>query len=434
MKLPPRILAPMLLAFLCAGALMVFLWWQLKESTRLIRPTTFETSGLLGGPAAPVTDTISGDEDASLLHLRRGDILAQRGEWPEAQEEYEKSVEADGGLPALRKLAQAQLQRRDIKGVRGTLKKLKAEGARAEDVLLLEIIILLRTGEIVDARNILLGAEDSPQKHYGLALLGIIEGNHAAVTKELELTIGGWDPVLRSYARTLQAAYVEFSLFPEGSPLHLTTLLARALAQVQECEIALPLLVQVTGAKDDYRDAWIVQGYCELTTERPDQALASLEHAYALDPQKPEIQYFLARAYAGLYEYDNAITFLEYALSNGFEPKNEVRRLIAKNALKVGKPELALKAYAEATTEPDATLETFESAIGIAVSLKKTDDAVLQAKLAVQKWPDDPRSYDLFASAAMAAGKNEEAKKALEKALELNPRYMPAREKLEKMK
>jgi len=55
---------------------------------------------------------------------------------------------------------------------------------------------------------------------------------------------------------------------PRVREIHLLTLVSRALAQVQECELALPLLSQVTGIQDDYRDAWIVQGFCELSSER----------------------------------------------------------------------------------------------------------------------------------------------------------------------
>lgn len=406
---------------------MVFLWWQLKESTRLINPQAIETTTLTTSPTA-VTPEMTGDEDASVIHLRRGDLFAERGEWADAQDEYQKSVDTGGGLPALRKLAHAELQRRDIKGVEATIKKLKAEGARPEDVLLLQIIIRIRSGELVDARNLLQVAPDSPQQHYGLALLAIIEGNHPEAQKQLELTVGGWDPVLRSYAKTLQAAYTEFGLFPEGSPMHLTTLLSRALAQVQECEIALPLLVQVTGVKEDYRDAWIVQGYCELVTERPDQSLASLQRAYSLDPQKPEIQYFLARAYGDLYQQQNAITFLEYALSNGFQPQSEVHRLIAKNALALGNGELALEQYDAMTKGDDAIEEFFESYVTVAISLMKNNEAYAKAKAAVQKWPDDPRAYTLLATAAVALDKKDEAKAALEKALEINPRYALAKE------
>lgn len=433
MKIPPRIIVPVLLAAVCAGLLMGFLWWQLTESTLKIAGQNFSDNSLIGPPIV-TTDTLPIDtSDLSLMHLREGDIFALRGEWEEAQESYEDAVKEGGGLPALRKLAQAQMQRRDTRGVRSTLNKMKAKGARAEDILLLETIIQLRTGELVGAQKELEGAEDSPQQHYGLALLAIIQGNHQKAEEELHLTANGWDPVLRSYARTLQAAYDEFALFPNGSDIHLTTLIARALAQVQECELALPLLVQVTSVKDDYRDAWIVQGYCELTTERPEQALASLEHAYSLDPQKPEIQYFLARAYADLQEYQNAITFFEYALSNGFIPQEEVRRLIARYALEIGNAGLAIDQYDALTNDPTATLESFQGFISAAAALGRPDEAYQKAIAATNRWPEDYRAYELLGSLAQELGKIEDAKTAYQRALDLNPNLPSIQQKLESL-
>lgn len=433
MKVPPRIIVPVLLATVCAGLLMAFLWWQLTQSTLGLTGNQFEETNLFGQPAIEAADIPVDTGDAALLYLREGDILALRGEWAEAQELYEKAVDAGGGLPALRKLAQTQMQRRDIRSVRSTIKKMQSAGARAEDLLLLDVIITLRSGELVEAKEKLESAEESPQQHYGLALLSIIEGNHERAIQELDLTSAGWDPVLRSYTRTLKAAYDEFALFPDGSDMHLITLLSRALAQVQECELALPLLVQVTSVKDDYRDAWIVQGYCELITERPEQALASLEHAYSLDPQKPEIQYFLARAYGAMHEYQNAITFFEYALTNGFEPQAEVRRLIARYALEIGNAGLAIEQYDALTKLTDATLESYEGFVSAAAALGRPDEAYAKAKDAVEKWNEDPRAYELFGSIAAQVGKTDEARSAFEAALKINPDLSSVKQKLQQL-
>ena len=432
MKIPPRIIAPVLLAAACAGALLAFLWWELTQSTLLLpRQQKLIDLNFLGTPITSESDSPVDSGDLSLLHLREGDIFAMRGEWKHAQDEYQQSVEVGGGLPALRKLAQAQLQRRDSNGVESTVKKLRENGARPEDILLLDVVIKLRNGELVEARKLLESADDSPQKHYGLALLSVVQGNHEEAQQELKTTEGGWEPVLRSYAHTLQSAYDEFALFPNGSDIHLITLLSRALAQVQECELALPLLIQVTSTKDDYRDAWVVQGYCELVSERSEEALASLEHAYSLDPQKPEIQYFLARAYAAMNQQQNAITFFEYALSNGFQPQGEVRRLIARYALEIGNAGLALEQYDALTKEQDATLEMYQGYISAALLLGRPDDAFAKAQAATTQWPEDARSYELLGSVALELDKREEAKIAFQKALSINPNLSTAKEKLE---
>jgi len=436
-KVSSRITAPVVLALLCAGVLIVFLWWQIARSTVVLRPDSpvvIPPDDFLNEPTITAPPQAIDPRDQALVHLRQGDLSALKGDWKGAQKEYKLSVEANGGLPALRKLATAQLQRRDIEGVHDTIKNLKSAGARPEDLLLLESIVELRTGELVKARDLLSGAPDSPQKHYSLALLSLIQGDHETAQAELALVAAGWEPVLRSYAKTLQAAYDEFALFPEGSELHLVTLLSRALAQVQECELALPLLIQVTNGKDDYRDAWIVQGYCELTTERSQEALASLEHAYNLDPQKPEIQYFLGRAYAALLQHGNAITFFEYALVNGFEPKAEVRGLIAEEALSSGDTKLALEQLAALTEDSAATLKTFEDFVSVSITAGNDEEAYVKALAATRRWSEDPRAFELLGTAALETSRDADARTAFEKALQLDPTLESAKKKLEGMK
>ncbi len=435
MKIPLRFTLPIAAALVLAGGLGVFFFMNL-ETTRalLVAQLTGEQTTETGSQAQTVRPIVPIDrEDDALLHQRKGDLLALQGEWAEAEKEYRAAVEADGGLTALRKLAQAELQRRDIRGARETLDELRRQGARDEDILLLESIILLRTGELTKARELLNAAVDSPQKHYGLALLAIMGGDHETAQSELSNVGGGWEPTLRTYAQTILAAYDEYALFPQSPAVHLQTLLARALAEVQECEIALPILTQVTTTESDYRDAWTVQGYCELTTERTTEALASLERAYQIDPEKPEIQYFLARAYIARGDHQNAITFLQYALRNGFEPEAEVRRLLAQEALAFGNSSLAIDQYETLTLLPGATIDTFVHYVTAALTAGREQEALIKAQAAVDRWPAHAAALDLLGWAQMENGSNEEARATLQQALTIDPALQSAQEHLKKL-
>lgn len=437
MKFPSRILAPVFLALVCAAGLVFLLWYQLEQSSIIIQNSAqaekSEPDTLIMRPGLTVTSNVD-PRDRALMHLRQGDLLALQGDWKEAQKEYELSVKQGGDLASLRKLAQAQLQRRDMDGLSATIRKMKSAGGKPEDLLLLESIVNLRTGELLKAQEILQTAADSPQKHYGLALLAIVQGSHDEAIAQLQQVSTGWEPVLRSYAKTLLAAYDEFNLFPESPAIHLITLLSRSLAQVQECELALPLLLQVTRQKDDYRDAWIIQGYCELTTERADQAIISLEQAYNIDPQKPEIQYFMGRAHAAVGDHRNAVTFLRYALANGFQPASEVRNYIAREALADGNGDLALEQYLALLNETNPGINAFEGYVVTALALGKINEAYDQAQNAVEEWPNEAKSHELLGLAAVEMQKPGEAMQAFTKALEINPFLEKSQAKLKELK
>ena len=425
-----RILLPITAAALCVLAVLAFLWWELMQTNSLLaRKLTADTSlDAPIGTAMRLDPIVGGDE--LLLHLRRGDIFALRGRWQDAEKEYEEAVSKNGGLSALRKLAQAQLQRRNVRGARMTLEQMKRASARQEDVLLLESIIDIRTGDQQKATELLTASPESPQRSYGLSLLAIIQQRHDEARKHLQEVIAGWEPALRANARTLMAAYDEYALFPDSPEPHLTTLLARSLAQVQECELALPLLAQVTSLLNDYRDAWLVQGYCQLTSERYQDALASLEHAYTLDPVKPEIQYFLARAHAALGDHSNAITFVQYALENGFEPKEEARHFLAEEALEKGDRTLALEQFDLLTQQSDATINAYSDFVRVSITLGHKEEAYAKAAEASQKWPNDASAWDLLGWAALESGRKEEAKTDLEKALQIDPNLTSAKERM----
>ncbi len=430
MKLPARILLPIVAALLVTGGLVGFLWWQMTQSELALQRRLQAFGSQAPTASSPLDDTPLDAGDAALVALRQGDLLALHGDWKAAQDQYDAAVKRGGGLPALRKLAQAQLQRRDEDGVRTTMRKMADAGAKPEDVLLIEAILDIRAGDLQKAQTLLGAAPESPQKHYALALIAIVQGSHDDAKQELAQVMDGWDPLLRSYAKVLQGAYDEYALFPDSPNIHLVTLLSRALAETQQCELALPLLAQVSRVQDDYRDAWIVQGFCALTTERYDLALRSLEKAYTLDPEKPETQYYLARAYAATNDHQNAITFAQYALQNGFEPETEVRSFLANQAELAQNIDLALAQYVALSDRKDATLNDTAALTAAALRFQRKEDALLAAEKAVKRWPQDAKAFELLGTILEAIDRKDEAKAAYAQSLQLDPTAQKVREKL----
>lgn len=427
MKIPPRIYLPLLFALAIGIAIGGLFLWQIHRSV-----STIEGSFKATGSTSIFRKMLPGDKRArpdsamlsqALMQLRQGEIFELKGEWKRAQDKYNESVNAGGGTPALKKLAAIQLQRREYDGASTTIDTLKQENRDSDDVLLLEGILALRKGDVSTAIQIFKKKPDSPQSMYGLALTAIVKGDHEGAKAHLTKASQSADPAIRGIAAVILEAYNEFGLFPNGQATHLATLLGRSLAQVNECETALALVTPVVSAEPRYRDAWIVKGFCEFTTERTKDALASLEQAYSLDPEKPEIQYFLARTHSALGDPQNAVTFLQYAILNGFEPQTDARELLADYAQELGNTDLALEQFKLIAQGKDGDLSAYRRYIELAIGAPNRGlDALALAKEALQKYPDDAVALTLAAKAALSAGLPDDATKYIESALKIDPK------------
>ncbi len=408
--------------------LIVGLLWQLKSSARGLTATV--KPGEPRASVLPVIETID-PRDTALMAMREGDVKALQGQWTAARLAYTQAVAAEGGLPALRKLAQAQLQLGEKDDLARTIESMRAAGATGTDIELLEVIIALRAGDVAKAQaGIAALPAGSPQTEYATALFAILQGDHVKAAASLAAVKAGSEPLLKNYAAILQGAYDEFALFPESPNIHLVTLLGRALAQIEECPLALPLLTQVTVQQADYRDAWIVRGFCELSGGKPEEALVSLSQAYGLDPEKPETQYYLGRSYSGTGDHHNAVTFLSNALKNGFQPARTVREALLEEAQATGNTLLGLTQAQALAAAEDASLADVERAVSLSIQATDLPAALAIAEAATKRWPEDGRSYDLLGLSLGAAGRTDEAAQALNRALFLNPNLKSAQERL----
>lgn len=439
MKLSPRIWIPVSLALLlCIGAGAFFLWHiktsiaLIEKTTNIVRTTSNRMIDSIREVQTPA-DTLALDAQALTL-LREGEALMLQGEVKKAEEKFAGSVQAGGGAPALRKLLEAELQRRNYDGAQETLNQLEKAGAKRENVTLFSGLLALHQGDAKKAQSRFDTIKGTPEGSYGSALVLIASGAEEQAHALLKDAAAGSDPVIRSYAKILVDAYDEYGLFPESKTSHRTTLLARALAQMNECEVALPLLQKVTSEEAEYRDAWIVKGYCELTSERFDEALTSLEQAYNIDPEKPEVQYFLSRTYFALGDPQNAVTFLQYAILNGFQPERNARLLLARYAVELGNTDLALEQYQALIDDPQAPISTFQKFVDLALSLKnKEQQAYNAAKLAESKWPEEQSVLIMLAKTEIAIEKKEDARGHLESVLVKDPGNEEAKELMKKM-
>lgn len=377
----------------------------------------------------------SGDVRGALKLLEHA--LALRSSLQEGEEEGASASSGDTRI--LRRIFDIALLLGDQSKAESMLGLLSFRGM-GEDVLdVLRGLLLLRSGDRNGARTLFQKKPENPEHAYGLVLLSLLEGTHDDAKEFLGVMQQSADPVLQREAAVIQGAYDEFALFEEGKETHLKTLLARSLADIQQCPSAAILLGEVTEEDPDYRDAWIVDGYCKLQLQDPVAALASFEKAYALDPEKAETQYFLGLSHERSGAATEAEKFFGYALQNGFQPELPLREKLAQLALRKGDYRKAEEQYRAALALSEGRREGVLDGSGlerakfhhalVTVLLERlhdlpaADEAALQAR---DELGDIPIVLDLLGFVALAKGDVNQAAMFLNVAVEQDSAFAPA--------
>jgi tetratricopeptide (TPR) repeat protein len=184
------------------------------------------------------------------------------------------------------------------------------------------------------------------------------------------------------------------------------------------------LLWDILKEKRDYRDAWIILGYSYLKLEAFNEAIDALEEAKRQDPEKPETLFYLGLAYAGNGQLSEAIDILELALSNGYEPSIHVEQKLAELYFQSEDYEKASKKYEDVISLNPSDINYFIRPIYIYIDkLQNPEKALSLAEKANLHHPDNAMSYNLLGWAYVANHDFINAKKNLEKSLELNESF-----------
>ncbi|MFA5948153.1 MAG: tetratricopeptide repeat protein [Candidatus Gracilibacteria bacterium] len=220
------------------------------------------------------------------------------------------------------------------------------------------------------------------------------------------------------------APKVLFSTYKEGNELFFQTLLAKSLSDAEEGPAAIPLLYDVINQQNNYRDAWIILGYCYLKTNKIQDSIDALSQAEALSSEHPQTLFLLGLAYFANNDIDKAIYYLQEADKNGYEPKEELN-------LKLGDLYIIKKKYEKASMKYEEVISQNKSNINIFVKdvylnidkLNKPGQALKISQEALSAHPNNPMSYNLLGWSYTALGKFDEAKTYLDKAIELYPNF-----------
>lgn len=360
--------------------------------------------------------------------LRQAEVELAAGEAQEAIKLYERALEQGGDLKVMRSLFDAALLVGDIKKAESVLGLLSFRGVPESSIDALRGLMLIRKGELADARRIFMQHTGHAENSFGLLITSILEGDHEGAKEQIEFLLKSRDPLMVHSAQTIKGAYDEFALFEEGKEEHLKTLLARALGQIGQWPAASVLLSGVTADEPDYRDAYILLGYSYFMMGESESALGAFESARSIDPEKAETQYFLGRVHEKLGNELDAITFFGYALQNGFTPKRSVRERLANLAIDRGSFEEAIGQLMAIVDEGEADAKIYRRLITLVLDYKKDTDQARDLALQAQKEIGDSSAevLDLVGWTAFLMGDLDEAETYLMAATSQDPSLAPA--------
>ncbi|MFH1012871.1 MAG: tetratricopeptide repeat protein [Candidatus Peregrinibacteria bacterium] len=299
--------------------------------------------------------------------------------------------------------------------------------------------IHLKQGAYEEAKRILgeLAATSlqDPRLDYDRALLHILDGEYKDAKKLLESATGKSPaPELQAKVDRLLSAFQEFEFAQAAETLYLDELISRALSQNGDYELAIFKLKNVLRTRSDLRDAWILLGFSYLNLEEYYFALTSFQRAYELDSEWPATQYFLALTHQELGDYEQAIQFFNFALSNQFDPPAVIHQKLADLYLETENYEAAVQAYQKVLELSDGDVNAFIRPIWIYLDkLSQPQEALKLAELSMTTFPDNPMAYNLLGWAQMGTGDLTAAEANLKKALELSPSLAAAHFNLGKL-
>lgn len=205
------------------------------------------------------------------------------------------------------------------------------------------------------------------------------------------------DGLIKSQALALLNVYYRYDRHRDADESYLWTLFAQRLGEWGELEISKYLAEKAIERNHEYRDAWIIKAYDELSLKKPESAELSLLTAYRLDPGNSHIQYLLGLAYFDLNQPTQSNQFLLYAKENGEEYHDVINEKLAENAIKLEDFALAAHYYESLLTQSPKNEHALTRLTWIYTEkLGQLDKAVTAAEELVRLFPGNTNHYQLL--------------------------------------
>lgn len=416
-----RTLTAFLWVIIIAGAtLIVFTFLSPRTAVEIPEVITetppVETSTQTTTPPTQPTETISSPDYNG--YLAKGKSAYEQGDYITAITNFENAVKTNPNstIPLL-SLAQSYTAVSQYEKALNAY--LKAETLSPENLNIKSGTVhsLLNLRRIEDAKNYVWKLpENLPQVAQLRGEILILYKDFPTAKKEFKQA--------GETAQKYLDAFNTFEFYSEAEQVFLQLLLAKSLAQNHQFESAIPLLFDIITQKNNYRDAWIVLGYCYLATNKPQDAIDSFLKAKALDSTKPETLFYLGLAYFSANDLKHAEGYLKQADKAGYTPKDQLNLKLGDIYLIQQEFQKSAQSYEKVIAANPGNLDIFIRAIWLNIEKLNTPiNAIALANIAVKYHPDQAMSYNLVGWANTAAGNYDLAEKYLTQALNLQPNF-----------
>lgn len=274
---------------------------------------------------------------------------------------------------------------------------------------LYEAKILARTLEFEKAQQLLQGFNDEEIILVKAAVLIANNDRNAAGAYLHDLANNNPNPEVQLTALSLLNIYRNFDRHRDADESYLWTLFAQKLSDLGELEISHYLAEKATKKNPEYRDAWIIKGYNELTLKRADEAELSFLTAYRLDPGNPHVQYLLGLTYFDLQKPDLSTQYLLYSRSAGKEYERIILEKLGENAVSTVDFPLAAHYFEELILLDPTHQQGLARLTWLQVEhLNQTEKAIQNAKILVNSYPSE-ENQKLLSWALAKSGDTESA-------------------------
>ncbi len=357
--------------------------------------------------------------------LDRGDNFVLGGYLGLAINDFTRAVEIDpSNKNAREKLISAQIRLRDYTAAEQSVKNALEVFSSDGDFLAFLGEIKIAQSAFAESWDIFSAMPDSPKKNFFQGLISTYFGKKENAKRFLELAKN--DAIWGSRSAVLLSAYQEFTLFPEGNPLHEKLLMTKAFVDLGYFEIAISSAKEIVKEREDYRDAWLLLGFSYLSLEKYDLAKNILEKARELDPIKPESSFYLGLAKIELGDTEGAISDLTAARENGFSDQKTLSEALGKAYISGNYLEAARAEYEKIATLGGGA-EKWVEPVRISLDLLQDfETAESMAKKAVAEFPESSLAQNLLGWTLLEKGSLDEAEGVFRKILERDSQFSAA--------